>query len=1279
MLKAPLRLTWHGLHLLTRIVLVGATLLTFCVAGLLLALRYWILPDIGRYQDTVATSISQAIGQPVSIGSIAADWRGLLPHLRLTDVRILDKQGQPALTLQQVDGVLSWKILLTGQLRLASLELTRPDLMIRRDAQGRLFIAGVPFSEQSSDNDLANLLLHQTHVVVRDARISWLDEQRAAPLLTFNQVNLLLVNGWNRHRFAVRALPPAQLSTQLDVRGDFHGASFDDLKDWRGQLYTRLDYADVAAWHTWLPRLAVLKRGKGALRGWLDISAGKVSQVAADLSLADVQTRLAADLPPLDLHTLRGRLSWQDMPQGFEVSTQGLSLRMHDGLMLQPTDFYLRLAHASGSKQPGGEVRANILDLSTLARLSDYLPLERALMQPLAEYAPRGQISALQLKWQGEASAPKHYEIKAHFDQLSMKRAGSLPGFSGLSGEVDGSDSRGTLLVNAYKMTVDAPQIMPEPLQFDTLTAQSSWKKSKQGMEVKFSNISVANADVAGNAHGSFQTLAGSPGIIDLTVRLSRAAVRSTARYIPLVALDKEAFEWLRSGLLDGQSDDFRLRLHGDLNDFPFPGDRKGTFQIQARARGVVIEYAKGWPRVSGTTAELSIQGPRLEVTAPAGATLGAQLQKVSVVMPDMLSPDLVLQIRGQAQAETARGLEFIQKSPVRGYIDGFTDGMSARGNGNLNLQVDVPLRGSKPVKVSGSYRFVDNEIMLGQGVPTLSHANGVLHFTEASMRTQNANARVLGGPATLDVQSGANGAVHIKASGRADLDTLRKTVTHPLLSYLHGSSDWQAQITTSQKQPASVAISSSLAGIASDLPAPFAKNANETAPLRFEKRNTGALSFQYGKVLEARLQQVEEKGDWVTRRGTVNFGGTGKWLDRDGVWITGILPQLSLEGWGALLASKDLLPAAGPSAFEIGGIDDLLIQKLSGYRQAVSDLRINAQNSRGIFSAQLAARELNGTVSWHTKGKGNLVARLKNLSLYEGNSDDRKKEETLRQPAAAGAARSEFPALDVSVEELTFKGKPLGRLELFAQQHERDWLLEKMRLVNPDGLLEANGKWSMASGSPLTQVNLKLDIANAGKILSRSGYPNTVKDGSGKLEGAFSWPGRPDDFSYAMLDGNLKLDTGKGQFLKIDPGIGKLLSILSLQALPQRITLDFTDVFSEGFKFDSITGTAQVRHGVLSTSDFRIDGSAAKVAMQGQVDLDRETQNLKVRILPTVGNSVSLIGAFAAGPAVGVGVFLANKLLREPLDKLASFEYNITGTWSNPNVVKLGETRPAD
>jgi len=51
---------------------------------------------------------------------------------------------------------------------------------------------------------------------------------------------------------------------------------------------------------------------------------------------------------------------------------------------------------------------------------------------------------------------------------------------------------------------------------------------------------------------------------------------------------------------------------------------------------------------------------------------------------------------------------------------------------------------------------------------------------------------------------------------------------------------------------------------------------------------------------------------------------------------------------------------------------------------------------------------------------------------------------------------------------------------------------------------------------------------------------------------------------------------------------------------------------------------------------------------------------------------------SFAAGPMVGVGVLLANKILRNPLDKLVSFEYNVNGSWADPKVDKVGPPKPA-
>ncbi len=231
---------------------------------------------------------------------------------------------------------------------------------------------------------------------------------------------------------------------------------------------------------------------------------------------------------------------------------------------------------------------------------------------------------------------------------------------------------------------------------------------------------------------------------------------------------------------------------------------------------------------------------------------------------------------------------------------------------------------------------------------------------------------------------------------------------------------------------------------------------------------------------------------------------------------------------------------------------------------------------------------------------------------------------------------------------------------------------MQQLEVTNADGSLRGSGVWH-GGAQPRTDVNAVLQINDAGSILARSGYPKTVEKGNGSLSANLTWNNTPMAFDFASLDGTLKLDTGKGRFLKIEPGIAKLLGILSLQALPRHITLDFTDIFSEGFQFDNINGTATLKKGVMSTQDLHIDGSAAKVTMRGWVNLPKETQDLRVDIMPTVGESISLIGGFAAGPVVGFGTLLFSKIMGNPFDKLVSFQYNITGNWSEPQIVKAG------
>lgn len=351
------------------------------------------------------------------------------------------------------------------------------------------------------------------------------------------------------------------------------------------------------------------------------------------------------------------------------------------------------------------------------------------------------------------------------------------------------------------------------------------------------------------------------------------------------------------------------------------------------------------------------------------------------------------------------------------------------------------------------------------------------------------------------------------------------------------------------------------------------------------------------------------------------------------------------------------------------GGFDgaDVTVRKVTGYRQAIENLHVSARRRDGRLYAQLASREISGDVVWQPQDKGALKIILKNLALGAGPKEDPGAGKPLPAPESGNG---ESPEIYFSADSFSFKGKQLGRLEIQAKQRAGNWLLERVKLANPDGTLTADGTWLTTGATPQTQLNIKLDIADAGRILSRSGYPDTMKNAGGVLAGSLSWYGTPSDFNYTALGGKLTLAVGKGQFLKIDPETSGLLRILSLQAFR------FADVISKGFVFDSINGSAQINQGVLSTTDFRIEGAAANVRMTGSVDLNHETQNLNIVIQPQLRSGATILIAIAGTPIGALGYWFADKILGSPVEKAASVDFNVTGNWADPIVSRAGQKK---
>lgn len=1231
-------------------------------AALVLALRYAVLPKVADYRAEIEQAASRAVGQPVRIGRIEARWQGLNPDLVLDDVVIADRQGAPAFSLARVEGVLSWQSLVRLRPTLSLLAFDGPVLHVRREIDGKLTVAGMA-SEGESDPAFAEWVLEQKRIRIRDATIVWEDRLRQAPPLVLEDLQLALDNSGRRHRFGLSAAPPENLAARIDIRGEIKGELGDALEHLTGKLFVELDYADLAGWRAWVDYPVLLPQGRGALRIWGDLDDG-AGKVTADVALEELRVRLGRKLPELDLASMRGRLEGRYKADEWALSGHKVELLTLDGVRVAPTDFHLEWRQNPPGSQVNGTASATFLDLAVLAKLASYMPLDAKSRELLEKHRPQGRIAELKASWTLDGDTLPRYSLKTAFHDLGLEAGGYFPGAEGLSGMIDLSEKGGDLIVDAGRSGLSLPAVFPEPdIALTALKARANWKNSPVGTDIRLDKLEFAGPDAAGSAQGVYRYTGDGPGEIDLTAKVERAEATAVWRYMPHV-VNAEARAWIRRGIVAGKGYDGRLVLKGKLQDFPFRDGKGGKFVVTARAADARVDYAPGWPAIDGIAADMTFD-TGMKIAASQGRILGAALSGVEVRIPDFESHEEMLLVRGLAQGPTSEFLRFLEQSPLGEKLDHFTADMKASGNGSLNLELDIPLRHAQDTKMRGDYRFQNNQLQPLAGLPPLNQVNGRLLLTESTATAQDIVGRAFGGPLKVQVRS-AGDKVGIQASGTAQIKEVSNHFGWPLINHLSGSAGWKADIAI-RKRTAEVIVESDLVGITSPLPEPLNKTAASALPLRIEQTVPEAQREQYrivlGKVGQGVI--VRRLGGW--ERGVFVVGDGEPRLPDRGLAIRVATPRIDADAW------KNYLPEGsngGNGGADAGGLAlnvvSLKTTLLRVFERDFSNVDMTLRPRDSGWQIGLNTKEAVGDIFWKSAGEGWVEGNFKRL--------------VVRPAAEIGEGSTTLintlPAMSLSVDDLHIGDKALGKLELKARNDKGAWHLDTLSLQNPDAVLKGKGVWNN-TGRHQTRLDFELTAKDAGKLLDRLGYGDTVRRGTARLAGDLQWSGPLTGLHYPTLSGQLTVAAQKGQFNKLEPGVGKLLGLISLQSLPRRLTLDFRDIFSDGLAFDSIEGKLAIRKGVMRTTDpLRIYGPAAQIEMQGETDLKNETQDLQVVVRPEIG-SAAAVGVAIVNPVVGAATLLANTVLQKPLNRLFSYRYHVTGTWADPKIDKAGEAPP--
>jgi uncharacterized protein YhdP len=183
---------------------------------------------------------------------------------------------------------------------------------------------------------------------------------------------------------------------------------------------------------------------------------------------------------------------------------------------------------------------------------------------------------------------------------------------------------------------------------------------------------------------------------------------------------------------------------------------------------------------------------------------------------------------------------------------------------------------------------------------------------------------------------------------------------------------------------------------------------------------------------------------------------------------------------------------------------------------------------------------------------------------------------------------------------------------------------------------------------------------------------------------GQIHWANAPYSFDIKSLNAELSLDLIKGTILQVDPGVARLLGVLSFQGLSRIATLDIGGVLkpiiSQGTPFDRITSTGSISNGIANIKDLSMRGPQGNIRLTGKADLVQENQDIRITVVPNFNAGSASLAYTFINPIIGLSTMVGQYLIADEVSKLFQLDYLVQGTWANPQIIALdSKGKPLD
>ena len=1276
--RALLRTSVYGVAV---VLLLGATVL----AGI-----RFLLPNLQHFRPEIEGWVSRIVEHRVEIGTIAADWRGWTPVLRIGDVRLTGDDAESrsgtdaSIRLAELEfSIDTLHSLRSGTWQSSRITVRGASFVVNRRSDGGLSIQGFEGpapAEPRESGRLAPWLLSRPRISLISSRVLWIDEQHGAPALPLDEVVLHLDRDDDRHRISGSFdLPESgRVEFAMDVTGDLLAAS------WSGTVHVSASDVDV------VPLGLAANRTRTAQ--WTGLVSGELWSRWSRARMLEAEGSLRARSPGImDGGRWRG---FEELSVSFRVepTSDGWNVAARDLAVTTPNGSW-PASSADATLIPPRDGRDGVLVVRAAhARIEDLAmlvsPAGGESVKPMRRHRLSG-ISASGILEDLHLSVPITDRVEfesAHgrgrFTELRFLSGAWPVSLDRSSGEFE-VDERGMVAdFTDGNVQLSHPSWFAEPVRGERLAGAVAVFATPNGARVRILDASLATRAGSLSMRGTVLAPGGEHGPeVDVTVDLGPSKISAVRALFADRMLPRPVSRWLDSAAPDGDVRSVRLRIRRDPSKPPVDSRGGPKIEVTAELALPVFRFAPGWPAVMEMSGVVHFDTRRIDARIDAGRVLGARIETSRITIEDLSAAVPVVHVAGRARGSSADAVRFLAESPLRTRFASVIDTIAIAGDSKIGIELTLPLKGTKrAVAVDGEVALNDNRLRIPGLDRPIETVTGVIAFGRDGVKSEGITATWNGEPlrAVVGVSPAMTKGTRVTLQGRltrgllaaylhgAGLTDSARPFDSTVLARLDGEGTWHGILDIPHVRDAGegmrLRIATDLAGVALDLPAPFDKPRRVARDLVIDYRNAPGVErvveIRHESLASAALRFVPENDRYKLERGEIRLGSEPATLPAvPGVTVHGLLPALDTKDWLALHREFSAF-ASQPS--ETSSFDRLQTVSIdAGTATALGadfpDTRIRAaRDGDGGWNIELAGRRLEGVVRVPRDLHSNpIVAEFEHIIVMPRPAG--------RRGERPGPDPRILPAMSLSARELVIGKFHLGAVSVSTAPSETGMQFEEIDVETSTFVASATGRWSLDGTVHRTEFDIRIHSDDLGLMLDSLGIGGNVLTGGATdvaLRG--SWDGTPADFALKRLRGVMHVHSSDGVVTQIHRGLmARVFGLFAVTSLPRRLILDFSDIFEDGVEYDVTEGTFAIENGHAYTEDLFMESSTARIEVVGRTGLLREDYDKLVTIVPKISTVLPF-----------VPIWLAQKLLdRDGFDRAFSHQYTVTGTWDKPVV----------